>query len=299
MKGRRGRWWLVGVAAGLLVVPAAARADDAPCIAASENEVALRKQDKLQDALKQLVICAAPSCSTEVQTECRRRLADVKAAIPTVVLRATDTAGNDLVAVDVTLDGVALTSTLNGHALPVDPGSHVLRFTAAGKPTVEKTVVFAEGEKDRRVVVAIGEAEAVVPAPVPVPVVVEPPRPPPPRTGPLYITGFIVGGAGVATVVVGAVFGGLAFSKWSSAEKDCNGTGGSCAGNSNPNAASTSRSAGTFADVSTATFIVGGALLATGVTLVLLGRPKSSATALSWSPAPIAHGGGLGLSGAW
>ena len=85
------------------------------------------------------------------------------ALLPSMVLRATDAAGNDLAGVTVTLDGVALPTGLNGRAVPADPGTHTLRFEAAGRPPVDKTVLLAEGEKDRRVSVVIGEASAAAP----------------------------------------------------------------------------------------------------------------------------------------
>ena len=150
-----------------------ARADEAACFAASEKEITLRKQQKLREAVAELVICAAPACPAEVRTECGRRIVELNAALPTLVLVATDAGGNDVIAVTVTVDGAPFASTLDGRALPIDPGSHVLRFEAPGKAPVEKTIVAREGEKDRHisVVLAAGGAGAgpAVVAPVVVP----------------------------------------------------------------------------------------------------------------------------------
>jgi hypothetical protein len=308
------RWGWVSaalVASVVTAIPAVAHADDATCVAASENDVALRKQNKLREALKQLLVCAAPSCPAEVKTECDRRLVVLTAALPSLVLRATDGAGNDLVAVSVKLDGVLLVTSLDGRAVPVDPGRHVLTFEAAGKPSVEKTILLAEGEKARQVMAVMG-APVVVSAPATLVPLVPPGvdasissgtsgllLPESSTVGSTRLIGFVVGGVGVAGLIVGGVFGGLAFSKSSDSKKECNGPGGSCTGNTNPAAKSDSQTAGTFADVSTGMFIAGGALVATGVVLVLTGGSKKSATALQWSPTVLAHGGGMGLSGAW
>jgi len=302
---------------GLTAAPRAVRADEAGCIAATENEVGLRKQQKLRDAMKLLAVCAAPECPAEIRAECSRRLVVANAALPTIVLGATDAAGNDLIAVTVTIDGVPLTRAMDGRALPVDPGSHVLRFESAGKPPVEKTVVIGEGVKDRHVAVVMGAAAApvvappaVAPAAPPAPVAPLPPpsspqQPPadaPPATGSsegggVRSVGYVVAAVGLAGVAVGGVFGGLAMSKASSAKGEC--TGGSCASNTNPAAHSDMQTASTYATVSTATFIGGGALLATGVVLALAGGAKHPATGLRWSPSLVAHGGGLTLAGGW
>ena len=287
--------------------PRTARADEASCIAASESEVLLREQNKLRAAIDQLLVCAAPGCPEEVRTECNRRLVARNAALPTLVLRATDSAGNNLLAVKVTLDGAPFASALDGRALPIDPGSHVLRLETVGKPPVEKTILIAEGEKARRVVVVIADAPGTAATPARAAVVGSPatpsimpsPQPEPQGAGGTRTVGFVVGGVGVASLVAGGIFGGLALSTSSTAKGECNGPGGSCTGNTSAAATNDSHTAGTYASVSTGTFLAGGALVAAGVVLVLVGAPKKAQTAVQWSPAVLAHGGGLGLSGSW
>jgi hypothetical protein len=298
-----------------LGAPRWAHADDASCIAASESEVGLRKQDKLIESLVQLALCAAPACPIEVRSECNRRLVRVNTAMPTLVLRATDDAGNDLLAVTVSLDGAPFATSLTGRATSLNPGSHVLRFEARGKVPLEKTLLVAQGEKDRRIVVTLLDAHAAAPvvvAPAPSPSVapvpprpvvpvspIETPEPPPTSHGDGRRTAaYVLGGVGLGGIVAGGVFGGLAFSKWSSA------TGAECSSASthsctNSNAQGLGQTAGTFADVSTIALIAGGALLATGAVLVLTAPPKNPTTGLHVSPTLLAHGGGVGLSGAW
>jgi hypothetical protein len=300
-----------------LGAPRWAHADDASCIAASESEVGLRKQDKLIESLVQLALCAAPACPIEVRSECNRRLVRVNTAMPTLVLRATDDAGNDLLAVTVSLDGAPFATSLTGRATSLNPGSHVLRFEARGKVPLEKTLLVAQGEKDRRIVVTLLDAHAAAPvvvAPAPSPSVapvpprpvvpvspIETPEPPPTSHGDGRRTAaYVLGGVGLGGIVAGGVFGGLAFSKWSSAKGECNGGGSNpCAHNTNSAATNDQQTAGTFADASTGLLIAGGALAATGVVLVLLGRKATPTTGLHWSPTVLAHGGALGLSGAW
>jgi hypothetical protein len=136
-----------------LAAGGAARAADptvGECLAASESSLTLRRAHKLHDALDQLLICSAASCPRDVHAECIRRVSAVNAAIPTVVFEAKDGDGNDISAVKVSMDGVALTDRLDGAALPLDPGEHTFTFKARGQPAVVKTFVIREGEKDRR-----------------------------------------------------------------------------------------------------------------------------------------------------
>jgi len=128
-----------------------ARADDDACIAASENEIPLRKAGKLEAALAQLTICAARTCPQQISAECARRIRDINAIQPTLVLAAMDGSSNDLSAVTVTVDGLPFATALDGRAVPLDPGTHTLHFEAAGMTPLDKTLVVREGEKERRV----------------------------------------------------------------------------------------------------------------------------------------------------
>jgi hypothetical protein len=126
------------------------------CLSASESSLALRNQHQLRAARAQLLVCAHANCPADVRRECTRRVDEINTAIPTVVFEAKDAAGNDVSAVKVSMDGQPLVDRLEGTALSIDPGEHVFTFESPGQPTVEKKVVIREGEKDRRVVVAVG-----------------------------------------------------------------------------------------------------------------------------------------------
>jgi hypothetical protein len=300
--------------AAIAFVASSARADEAACIAASENEVSMRKAGRLQEALKQLAVCASPTCSSEVNAECTKRIGEVKEALPTVVVRATDSGGNDLTDVKVTLDGLPFASTLDGRAIPIDPGKHVLRFESAGKPPLERTLLFAEGEKDRRVTVVLGQSGAAPVEPVSVAPVVPPSSVPATEPGPVVApanpsassrgggvrsAGFVVGGVGVAGVIVGGILGGLAIAKVSSSKGECV-PANNCNANTNPAATQDMQTAGTFADASTGLLVGGGVLAAAGVVMVLVGgAPKERAGALWISPVVTARGGSLAITGVW
>jgi hypothetical protein len=287
---------VVPLLAGLLL-PSPSRADDAACVAASEQGLTLRQQGKLHGALQQLAACADASCPAEVKAECAKRIGDVDAAMPTLVLAATDGAGNDLRDVKVSMDGAPLATTLDGRPLKIDPGEHTFRFEAAGQPPVDKKLVLREGEKDRRESVMIG-----TPAPAPPPAAPPAAAPSPePAPGPSWWTtqrtlAVIGGGLGVAGLALGGVFGGLAISDQNMEKSNC--ASGGCP--NRPQAQADYNTGNDNATASTVSFIAGGALLAAGAVLFFTAKdPASTATAgrLYLAPSTTGRGPGLVLGG--
>jgi hypothetical protein len=122
----------------------------ADCLAAADRSADLRPAHKLRETRDKLLICSAATCPNDVRDECVRRLTEVNAAMPTIVFETKDSAGNDVAAVKVTMDGQLLATRLEGVALSIDPGEHSFVFDAAGQPPVQKSLVIREGEKDRR-----------------------------------------------------------------------------------------------------------------------------------------------------
>ena len=93
------RHWHLFLVVVVLTAPAiverTAHADPttAGCLAASESSIALRKGHKLREASAHLLTCSAASCPADVREECIRHIAEVNAAIPTVVFEATRATG--------------------------------------------------------------------------------------------------------------------------------------------------------------------------------------------------------------
>jgi hypothetical protein len=268
-----------------------AQADDALCIAPSEQGLQLRRAGKLHEALAQFANCAAPSCPDEVKTECASRIADVKAAMPTLILAATDGAGNDLRDVQVRLDGAPLVSSLDGQPVAIDPGSHTLRFEQAGQPPVEKTLVLREGEKNRRESVVIG------PPPAQTATTAAPETAPHPSWWTTQRTLAVVGaGLGVAGLAVGGVFGAFALSDKNQEQSNC----GASACPNQPQAKADYDTGNQNATVSTIAFVAGGAFLAAGAVLFFTARdpaPSPASGSLYLAPSTTGRGPGLVLGG--
>lgn len=244
---------LLSVVASLSLATFATSARAAPsareCIAANESSIQLRKAKHLREAREQLLICAEPSCPADIRTECARDVSEVTAAIPSLVISAQDAAGNDLVAVKVSMDGKPLAQRLDGSAIPLDPGPHDLELEAAGQPRViKKTIVLREGEKDRRELFRFEPEHVATPEKV---------RDPGRRT-----LGLVTGVVGALGLGVGVASGIVAAVLWSNSKSECSTS--TCSTTAYERALADHNSAEDWANVSTASFIAGGVVLAVG-----------------------------------
>lgn len=180
----------------------------AACVAAYADGQKARDEGKLRAAKAAFEVCADSECPGVTKKDCAVWFGEVDAALPSLSLAAKDGAGGDLVDVAVTIDGQPLAERLDGKAVSVDPGSHVLRFEKAGEPPVTREIVVREGEKARKVEVVIG-------APA------KPPPPPPRGGGAISPATWVLGGVGVAGLATFGVLGGLGLAERSDAESTC------------------------------------------------------------------------------
>ena len=156
--------------------PASAALQKAACAGAFEQAQLLKQAGKLRESRKQLLRCVEPVCSLPVQAQCRRWLEDIDYVTPTIVLGVTAD-GQDRVDARVELDGEVLPNALNGTAIAVDPGPHVLKFEYGDYPVFTKNVVVREGDRLRKVNIAFSVKDEELPlaqAPPPPPVMHRP-----------------------------------------------------------------------------------------------------------------------------
>lgn len=294
----------LSVLAGSSIAERSARAADpttADCLAASESSLALRNQHKMRDARAQLLTCSAASCPADVREECARRVAEVNAAIPTVVFEAKDTTGNDLVAVKVTMDGQPIADRLEGTALSIDPGAHTFVFESTGQTNIQKQFVIREGEKDRRErIVFTSPSVATAPAAAPASVLASSPGTPPASggissgLGTRRLLAIVAAGVGVVGLGIGIGYGLSAMSKQDSANKAC--PNPQCPDRDGVNLWNQAVSSG---NVSTVGFIVGAVGLAGGAALWLT-APHSSGESGEKAGTQVGLGfGTLQIKGAW
>jgi hypothetical protein len=294
------------------------------CLAAGQKALDLEKLGKLLDARTQLGICAAPACGQYVSPACQKRIEDITAKLPSIILLPRDSEGSELQGVQVTIDG-GETKTLDGKPVTLDPGAHTFRFEALGLRPSERTYVLVEGAQGRQEQVVVGvteapPADAAAPAPAPEDVTpapaadaaptpaeatpaAAPPEPTPVAAPPVAtertssdrssesvpggnkVPAFVVGGVGVLGVAVGSVLGAMAFSDWSASQSDCHST--MCTANLRPRAVQEHDSAKTEAAGSTVGFAVGGAALVAAAYL-FFNPPGQEHTKKERSRAPVA-----------
>jgi len=140
-----------------ITIPAVSRADPPgkdQCFDAYEQAQRLRKDYKLRAAHAQLLTCAAESCPDFVRQDCSKWIGEVETSTPTIVVLAKHADGSAIDGATATLDGAPLAGSLDGRAIPVDPGPHELRCEANGV-IVKKHIVVAEGQKNQAFNVAM------------------------------------------------------------------------------------------------------------------------------------------------
>jgi hypothetical protein len=198
-------------------------------------------------------------------------------------------------------DELSLDKAIWNGLIATDPGPHVFKASAPGKKDWTSTVnVQGEGKSMDVVVPPLADAP-VAPKPTAAPLASAaptqetPPPPPPPTSSGQATAGYVIGGIGVAGLAVGGIVGLLARSDWKAA--DCPGRVCKTQGDQD-----SAKSAKTKSTISTAAFVGGGILLATGVTLVLVAPDSPSAPASAFKSrsttlaiAPSAGPGAAGL----
>jgi len=182
----------------------------------------------------------------------------------------------------VTLDGAPLAPASLGVEIPIDPGKHAVAATAPGAP-------------ERRYEVSVGAAEHRALDVAPQVAFPEPsggvPDSPAPR-GLGWTLGIVALGAGGASLVVGAGTGGAAIAKRASTVTLCPLGPARCPASAQSGIDAYDR----LGAASTATFVLGGALAATGVILVVTSRRGGKPAAGAWI-APVLGPGVLGVQG--
>jgi hypothetical protein len=211
----------------------------------------------------------------------QRADARVKALQPTLSHLTIDAPSG----VSVTRDGKPIDAGSFGAAMPVDPGHHVIDATAPNKkPFHQEVDVGAKGAEAR---VTVKLEDAPVTQQTTTTTTVNPITPPPPQEtsssgSGMRIAGLTLIGVGVAGVIVGGIFGGLAIGKKNDAAPLCTSDFSKCttAGKAIVDDALA------FGTISTIGFIAGG-VLAVGGLVVFLVAPKSHESRVSFSVSPF------------
>jgi hypothetical protein len=198
---------------------------------------------------------------------------DLEVRIPSLTIRLV---GGDRASTTLTIDGAPAPVLQSDAPRKLNPGVHTLVATSPGLAPTTLTVTLAERETKEIVLALGGATTALIPPPPP------PPRRAPKTLGPILLMagGFGLGGA---SLIAGAVTGGLSLSKTSELRDQC---GGPCP----PSLQDEFDAASTLATASDVTFIVGGALVLAGagglIWYAIATKGKSARTGLSFGVSP-------------
>jgi hypothetical protein len=215
--------------------------------------------------------------------------------------------GSRVEGLEIRRDGVPVDQAEWGAAIPADAGPHTIEASAPNRKPWSQTITVADGASTMRV--AVGELAPLEAEPdrttarAPAASPTSPPSAPligastdEGTQGPngLKIAAVVTGGAGVAGIGVGAVFGALALAKHNEAVNACPSSfGRTCP--TKPGADAWNDAIG-LGDVSTVAFIAGGVAVAAGVVLWLV-APKhvENAPAAQLTVGP----GAIDVRGTW
>jgi hypothetical protein len=138
----------------------AVAADKHACVSAHEQAQELRHAAKLREAREKLVACSQETCPALVRQDCAPWLSEIDGVLPSIVPVARNERGAEAFDVRLFIDGALVAQRLDGKAIDVDPGDHVLRFEHAPSRPLEERIVVREGEKARPIEVSFASVEA-------------------------------------------------------------------------------------------------------------------------------------------
>jgi hypothetical protein len=144
--------------------------EQAACVANYKSAHASARAAKLREARDFFGKCSGQTCTGLLRQECTNSYVQLDTDIPSVVPVVTDEKGAPRELVEVRMDGELLTSKLDGHGLPVDPGKHEFTFTMDGNVVSTQKVMIVQGQRNRPVAVVLrngkkapGDAEGAAP----------------------------------------------------------------------------------------------------------------------------------------
>lgn len=250
------------------------------CSDSYQKTQVLRAADKLEEAVAQADICMR-TCSKSFLDECASWKASLESRIASIIVEAVDASGAPVTDGSVSLDGEPWLDELGGPARALSKGPHMLEISVKGAPPQKKSIVIREGEKGRRITVAI-QAPAE-----------------PDSSGEAHRVGpWVMGGVGVGALIAGAVTGGLVLEAYSVTQDQCNQGEGTCTTQEGIDASERGQLLG---PVTTGLLVGGGVLLAGGIVWLLAAPPakKPAATSLMVTPAVTSDHAGLIVRGSW
>ncbi len=214
-------------------------------------------------------------------------------ALEPAIGRLTITVTGESDSLQITCDGERLPRETWGHPRAVDPGAHAITAAEPGKKSLEARVDVAGGAAATFAVPALDVVPVVAPV-TQAPPVAASPEPEKGLSGRRKLA-ILVGGVGVVGLGVGGAFGLVSIGAHKSASAAC-ATPSPCG---SAEGAKDWTSATRAGNISTISFIVGGAALATGAVLWFLAPAPADRKNARMQITPILGPTSAGIAGAW
>jgi hypothetical protein len=186
---------LLGLFVFVMLAPAGAHAADKELCGTSYLDAQrARKRGALSQAKEHALTCLR-ECSESAQPDCAAWLEEIERSMPSVIV-VPQRGGVDVPDAVITVDGRRIED--RARAVELDPGTHSVDVTA-GARRVTHEIVVREGEKQRRIVIALAEERAPSSSSA---------RPPSDAAAPAYIPwpSWLFGGLGIAGALTFAGF---------------------------------------------------------------------------------------------
>ncbi|MEP7119819.1 MAG: hypothetical protein ABJE95_02870 [Byssovorax sp.] len=221
-----------------------------------------------QRVIAEKIAAGAPPEYLGAQESARGELTAIEARIARLTITVRGAEGRAIV---VRLDDAVVARAALEQPIEIDPGPHHVAVAADAGPAVTREVTAADGAREDVVIdlappAKLGGGGPVAPVGAPM-------------RRDLLVPAVISLGLGAAGIGVGAALGAITLSKTSAIRAHC---AGDVCPRDQQSAADGAR---TTATISTAAFITGGVLAATGVTLLVL-RPRAAKPAIGLSVGP-------------
>ena len=218
------------VALAILLVAHTVRADDPidaekqSCLVHFDAAQQLQGDGKLIEARAALELCSAKVCPKAVVEHCIGWLEDIDTTMPTVILAAKGPNGAHVTDVTVREGETAITSSLNGRPIALNPGLHRLVFEHREHGVRELEHMARAGERNQLVEVQFSTPTPPVPRPSPQRVHPTPrPRLPPPSgdDGDLMPVAYVGFGFAAAGLLLGGIMTGVAVQRYNELDERC------------------------------------------------------------------------------
>jgi hypothetical protein len=123
-----------------------------------------RLAGRLFSARGQFAICSDSTCPGAIVRDCKQWQGEVDADLPTVVVKATDSAGNPVDSLSVSVDGASVRAEDLARPIVLDAGPHQVRFEAPGYDPAQINAALRPEDRNVPVNVVLHRASLSPPA---------------------------------------------------------------------------------------------------------------------------------------